>query len=291
LWFAWCWAIVNLAMFCVWKVAKPNYFLPCLPAVAILCGHEWVRLARSAHEAGPAATRARRCLQAHWVVFFVAAMVAPVVVGQRWPAMLAPILGISAAVASGVVASAWIWRRGGASRALAPLVGALAVSIVIVYGVIGPAGNAAKSHRALAATLDRVLPADARTVMFYHELDEGLWFYLLDRELAPVPGSTPDYNDGFTLVEEYNNRTLVYDPAERMRLEKEFLVDWVAEKPHPSPYLLLKTKKYDAYAADLSRLTTVVYREGRMNRNEITLLKINPPAAVARGSEDRGPTK
>jgi 4-amino-4-deoxy-L-arabinose transferase-like glycosyltransferase len=291
LWYAWCWAIVNLAMFCLWNVAKPNYFLPCLPAAALLAGHEWVRLARAAHEVGAAGTRARRVLQTHWVVFFVAAVVAPVVAGQRWPEVLAPMLGISTAVVAGVVVSAWRWRRGGASSALAPLVGGLAVSVVIVYGAISPIGNAAKSHRGLAATLDLVLPDDARTVMFFHELDEGLWFYLGDRELAPVPGSNPKYNDGLTLVEDFKNKTLIYDPAERMRRERQFLVDWITEEPHESPYLLLKSKKYAAYALELAPLTTLIYREGPMNRNEITLLKINAPPAVARGAWKRAATR
>jgi len=291
LWFAWCWAVVNLAMFCLWKVAKPNYFLPCLPAVAILAGHEWVRLARASHQVGAAATRARRVLQTHWVVFFVGAMVAPVVVGQLRPEVLAPVLAISTAVALGVLLSAWRWRRGGASSALAPLVAAVTVAVVIVYGVISPIGNVAKSHRSLAAALDRALPDDARTVMFFHELDEGLWFYLDDRELAPVPGSNPKYNDGFTLVQDKKNNTLIYDPVERMRREKQLLVDWIRKGPHPSPYLLLKSKKYEAYAHDLAPLTTLVYREGRMNRNEITLLKLNAPPAVARGAWKKAATK
>ena len=44
IWFAWWWSVGNLAMFCLWSVAKPNYFLPCLPGVALLIGVEWVRL-------------------------------------------------------------------------------------------------------------------------------------------------------------------------------------------------------------------------------------------------------
>ncbi len=47
-WFVWWWAVGNLAMFSVWSVAKPNYYLPCLPAAAVLAGVEWVRLTRAA---------------------------------------------------------------------------------------------------------------------------------------------------------------------------------------------------------------------------------------------------
>ena len=52
IWFPWWWAIGNLVMFCFWSVAKPNYFLPCLPAAALLVGFEWVRLTRLARTAG-----------------------------------------------------------------------------------------------------------------------------------------------------------------------------------------------------------------------------------------------
>ncbi|MBY0396591.1 MAG: glycosyltransferase family 39 protein, partial [Thermoleophilia bacterium] len=79
LWFPWWWAIGNLLMFCVWSVAKPNYYLPCLPAAAILAGFGAVGLTRDAREAGRRGVLARRVLQAHWVVLFVAALVAPVV--------------------------------------------------------------------------------------------------------------------------------------------------------------------------------------------------------------------
>src|SRR4051794_13259258 len=43
IWFPWWWAVGNLLMFCLWTVAKPNYYLPCLPGVALLIGLEWVR--------------------------------------------------------------------------------------------------------------------------------------------------------------------------------------------------------------------------------------------------------
>ena len=36
--------------------------------------------------------------------------------------------------------------------------------------------------------------------MFFQEIDEGLWFYLRDRALVPVPGSQPVYNRGFDLL-------------------------------------------------------------------------------------------
>ena len=61
--FAWSWAVANLAMFCLWRVAKPSYFLPCLPGVALLVGFQWVALARRARGRDRAGLRARWLLQ------------------------------------------------------------------------------------------------------------------------------------------------------------------------------------------------------------------------------------
>jgi 4-amino-4-deoxy-L-arabinose transferase-like glycosyltransferase len=120
IWLPWWWAVGNLAMFCLWTVAKPNYYLPCLPAVALLTGIEWVRLTRAAR-AGAAS--ARWFLQGHWVALFVAALALPVAIAQRAPAYggWAALGGATLAVA--VVASAWAWRRGADAGALVPLVG------------------------------------------------------------------------------------------------------------------------------------------------------------------------
>ena len=62
-------------MFCFWSVAKPNYYLPCLPGVALLCGIEWVRLTRWRVGAGSIGESRPAGLQLHWVVLFVGAMV------------------------------------------------------------------------------------------------------------------------------------------------------------------------------------------------------------------------
>ncbi len=41
-WFAWWWAVGNLVVFCTWAVAKPNYYIPCLPGMALLIGATWL---------------------------------------------------------------------------------------------------------------------------------------------------------------------------------------------------------------------------------------------------------
>ena len=91
--------------------------------------------------------------------------------------------------------------------------------------------------------------------MFFHELDEGLWFYLDEgRTLRPVPGSTPRYNDGYDMLRDYWNNTLVADPRARLRLQLEILRDW-ADGPaeaRESPYVLIRADRYDAFAPDLA---------------------------------------
>ena len=276
IWFPWWWAVGNLAMFCLWSVAKPNYFLPCLPAVALLTGIEWVRLTRAARgsEAG-----ARRMLQGHWVVLFAGALVAPVVLAQAMPAYLAWGSLASAILAAAVVLSAWAWRRGADAGALAPLVGALIAGVLIGYGAIAPDGDHARSHRELAATLDRILPADQRTLMFFHELDEGLWFYLRDRDLEPVPGSQPRYNEAVDMVDDLRKHVFLADPRARLAEQERILLDWVRKADPATPYVLIRGKIYDLFAPDLEGLATPLYREQGLSRNELVLLRVDPVAA------------
>jgi hypothetical protein len=281
-WFPWWWAVGNLAMFCLWTVAKPNYYLPCLPGVALLTGIEWVRLTRSARAASASA---RWFLQLHWVALFVAALALPVVARQQAPSYggWALLCGLTLAVA--VVASAWAWRRGADAGTMTPLVGALAVGILVGYGAIAPAENPAHSHRELAATLDRLLPPEARTIMFYHELDEGLWFYLRNRSLEPVPGSQPRFNDSFDFVEAAKTDPLIYLRRERMKRQLQVLLNWIGQPGRATSYVLIRNKVYDQFAPTLagSGLATPLYDESRrgLKRNELVLLRVADPRAIA----------
>jgi 4-amino-4-deoxy-L-arabinose transferase-like glycosyltransferase len=287
LWFPWCWAVLNLLMFCFWSVAKPNYYLPCLPAVALLIGIEWVRMTRAARDPQLRAALARRILQLHWVVLFVAAVVAPVVVHRVLPEHQAAVGLGSAAIAAGVLASAWAWRRGADAGALMPLVAAWAAAILLLYGGIGPVYNARRSHRELAATLERVVPADRGNIMFFRQIDEGLWFYLQGRTLSPVPGSQPRYNAGADLDDDFKNNRLEWDAKKRIDNTKKLLVDWMSRPDRPSSYVLIRTKEYDLFARDLAPLATLVHREYGLSRNELVLLHVNGAEAVplASGTE------
>src|SRR5579864_1716947 len=288
-WFPWWWAVGNLAMLCFWKVAKPNYYIPCLPGAALLTAIAWVRMARAAREPGTSASPLRM-LQLHWLFLFAAALAAPVVVQHRAPQYLGWALTLSGTLSASVAASVWALRRGADAGSLAPIAATLAATVLSVYGVIGPADNPTHSHRALAATLDRLFPAEQRTIMFFHELDEGLWFYLRNRNLQPVPGSQPKYNDALELVDEFRENHLVWDRNERLKLEKGILLDWLRNSDGTVPYLLIRSKVLDLFGAELNGLALPVYRERGLKRNELVLLRVVPQCPVATGQSSPGST-
>ncbi len=279
IWMAWWWAFGNLFMFSLWTVAKPNYYLPCVPAVAILAGLEWVRIVRAARDR-PGTSR--RFLQGFWVAWFAGALAAPVMVRESAPELFVPVLGLGLVLAAAAVVSVALWRRGADAGALFPLVGGLAAAVLVAYGQIAPASDARHSHRELAATLDRLLPADEATVHFFDELDEGLWFYLRPgRTLVPVPGSQPEFNKGFGLVEEARENRLIYDLAERRRRSLTVLLDWMALPDRPGRYVLIRRSVFTQFGPDLAGLVAPVYIEPDLDRNELVLLELAPPALVA----------
>jgi 4-amino-4-deoxy-L-arabinose transferase-like glycosyltransferase len=284
LWFAWWWGVGNMAVFCSWSVPKPNYYVPCLPGMALLIGAAWVELARAGR--GPAncrvATIARALLQTQWVLLFVAAILAPYVVRSRlalevWPWSLAISVALSIAVAS----SAHSWRRGATSIALAPLAAACVIGFLVAYGRIAPQENPVRGHRTLAEKLSQILPAGSRTVMFFNEIDEGLWFYASGFQLAPVPRSHPRYNTAFDLAHSYlterhHAETLGDVEARRLAQEKQALFDWLDRRDQRAPYLLIRGHLYDLFSGDLAGRVTPVVRETGMKRNELVVLDVFP---------------
>jgi 4-amino-4-deoxy-L-arabinose transferase-like glycosyltransferase len=290
LWIAWWWALGNLVVFDFWAIAKANYYVPCMPGMALLIGAAWVRLARRGRGSGRGARAARSILQAQWVLIFVGAMVAPLV-GRHWlPQAVWPALGaIAASLALACVLGAHAWRRGADALSLAPITAAAVLSILIGYGRVAPAENPRRSHRALAETLGRILPHGVRSVRFFNQIDEGLWFYLPGWDLLPVPGSQPRYNTAFDLVEAYRTRA---HPAEldarRQAHDRQLLVDWLDHHDATDSYLLLRSSLYDQLAPELSRRVTPLLRETGLKRNELVLLHVDgPPGLAARAAPSR----
>jgi len=279
LWFAWWWAMGNLVVFCSWAVAKPNYYVPCLPGMALLIGSAWVQLARAARGQGGAALAARGILQTQWVLLFVAAVVAPLVVRTWLPETLWPwSLAIGLAVATGVTVSVHAWRRGADAVTLMPVTAACAFGVLIAYGVIAPAENRQRSHRALAQRLQGLVPPGVRTLMFFNEIDEGLWFYSSGFDLAPVPGSHPRYNTAYDLAESYLTERLAFETiadleAKRLARDKQILIKWLDHNDPRTSYLLIRSHLYDRFADDLAGRVTPLFRETGMKRNELILLR------------------
>jgi 4-amino-4-deoxy-L-arabinose transferase-like glycosyltransferase len=301
-WFPWWWAVGNLGMFSFWAVPKPNYYVPCLPGMALLIGLTWVHLARVARGRDSAGVTARAILQAQWVAIFVAAIVAPLVVRPWLPVALWPwSVAIALAIAIAVVVSVHAWRRGADALTLAPLSAACVAGILVVYGIIAPAENSQRSHRALAQGLPRLIPGGVRTLMFFNEIDEGLWFYLsglgLPLDLAPVPGCHPRYNSAYDLVEDHRARQLPAESiaaveARRQVHDKQALIAWLDQAgPTASPYLLIRNSLYERFAGDLAGRVTPLFRETGMKRHELILLEVIGRQPAGGLAATPGPTR
>ncbi|MGZ3389255.1 MAG: ArnT family glycosyltransferase [Isosphaeraceae bacterium] len=283
IWFPWCWAVGNLAMFSAWTVAKPNYYIPCLPGVALLVGMAWIRLSRAARDPDrPASARvAAVLLGVQWLIVFLAGILTPLLSRNYLtapdPIGIAVIIG---AVACGVVLGLGMWRRGSDVLALLPITAACAVGALIGYGILAPPDNPARGHRQLAQQLERRLPSAAKTLHFFHEIDEGLWFYLGDRRLVPVPGSQPRYSDSFDKVGNFINTRLPFGAASDptfslLDRQKLGLIDWLRIHGPEEPFLLIRTALYDRIAPDLAGLATPLYQEDGLKRNTLTLLQVH----------------
>ncbi len=275
-WFPWWWAVGNLSAFCLWTVAKPNYFLPCLPGAAILAGLTWVRLAQWAR-GEQSKNWARAVLQLHWVALFSAGLLLPLIVHRMSPEHQGWALAFGLALSAAALLSARVWRLGGDAGALAPLATAVGFGVLIGYGAIAPRENAQRSHRALALEIERIVPKEARALMFYHDLDEGLWFYLRDRSLQAVPGTQAAYNDALSALDETTRK----ESAERQRLWRirvearyQTLVDWVKRPDRESSYVLIRQKEFALFDSLLSGLVLPIYEEKGLKRSNLMLLRV-----------------
>ena len=128
IWFPWWWSAGNLAVFSSWAVAKPNYYVPCLPGLALLTGMAWIRLSRAAHgRSGSIESRlARGLLWLQGLLLLLSGISAPLL-GRIYLATgsMAWLLVIGGTASAGVIAGAWAWRRGRSVLALMPVTAAL----------------------------------------------------------------------------------------------------------------------------------------------------------------------
>jgi hypothetical protein len=291
-WFPWSWAVGNLAMFSTWAVAKPNYYTPCLPGVALLVGMAWMRMSRAARESGrPVSARvATVLLVAQWLCILFAGIMTPFF-SRNYLSATDPqgVIIVVVAAACGVMVGVAIWRRGSAVLALLPIMAVCAVGVAIGYGMLAPGDNPARGHRQLARLLERRLPASAKSLHFFHEIDEGLWFYLRAHRLVPVPGSQPRYSNSFDKVGCLITSRLPFDAASDpsfslLDRQKLGLIEWLRNHEAEKPFLLIRTTLYDRLAPDLAGLVTPLYQEHGVKRNGLTLVHVDKELRLAGSS-------
>jgi 4-amino-4-deoxy-L-arabinose transferase-like glycosyltransferase len=290
-WYAWWWAAGNMAIFCLWAVAKTTYYLPCIPGVALLAGQGWVRLARHARSKRPesAGLAARVMLQAQWVLIFVAALAGPVAT-RPWIAASYRdwTLAAAGALAVSVVLSVLAWRRGADAMSLAPIAAAWGFGVVVTYGILAPVENPRRGHRELALAIRRIVPQAEKRIHFFNEVDEGLWFYLEGLRLEPVPGTSPHYSTAYDLALAYRSQEGATESLEQLdnrreTMEKQALLRWLDRRGASTRYLLIRSRLLDRYARELAGRATPVLRESGLSRNELVLLRADGRAALADG--------
>jgi hypothetical protein len=272
-------------MFSLWAIAKPNYYVPCLPGLALLIGASWMRLTALARRRDRRALVSRVCLQSQWVLIFVSAAIFPLATRSWVPASAWPwTMAIALVIDLSVIASVLAWRRGADRLCLPPIATAFALAIAIAYGEIAPSENHLRSHRGLAESIRRAVPGGIGSLRFFNEIDEGLWFYLGGLELVPVPGTQPRYNPACDLIADYRARTRPWETladldARRRSLDERHLIEWLDRSPSGRSYLLIRNDDYDRLAADLGSRTTPLHRESGMKRCGLTLLRadVRPP--------------
>jgi hypothetical protein len=295
-WFPWWWTTGNLAVFSCWAVSKPNYFVPCLPGVALLVGMAWIRMsrvARASRRSAPARL-ARLLIQLQWLLLLV--MVLFISLGSPLflpNASLTWMLVLASTALVGLGLGWLTWRRGGDVTALVTLAASFAVGVLIAYGMIAPSDNANRGHRELARRLEQFLSPEVRTVRFVHEIDEGLWFYLRDYSLAPVPGTQPRYSESFDNLGRLLGPTLRPARLSNLALKprdrgSQYLREWLDRVDPAEPYLLMRDVLYDHMAFQMRHMVTPLYRETGMNRSNLILLQIQTvetPLASKTGTE------
>lgn len=282
IWFPWCWAVVNLSMFSIWAVAKPNYYIPCLPGAALLVGMAWVHLSQVARDPARSASArlATVLLGLQWLIVLLAGILTPLLTLHYLAATnIVGVMAIVTAVASGAVLSLTLWRRGSDVLPLLPITAACAVGVLIGYGILGPPDNPVRGHRQLARQLGDRLPGSAEPLYFFHEIDEGLWFYMNHHRLIPVPGSQPVYSDSFDKAASFLTSRLPFGAANDASLhlleqQKLGLVDWLRIQGPQEPFLLIRSSLYNRIAPDLTGRATPLFQEGGLKRNGLTLLQV-----------------
>ena len=130
-----------------------------------------------------------------------------------------------------------------------------------------------------------------KTLRFFHEIDEGLWFYLRGPRLAPVPGSQPRYSESYAKIEqllagERSGGELAELSAGLLDRERRRLVDWLDHRGHDEPFLLIRDALYKRMAPALVGRAAPVRLEGSPDGTGLILLR-----ACGEGERIAGPAQ
>lgn len=298
IWFPWWWSIGNLAILSVWAVAKPNYFVPCLPGLALLSAMAWIRLARVARAPGrpAAALVASFLIRLQWLILLVAGLAAPAAGRILFPTANPAWLALIATMMIGGVGLGWLaLRRRQDAIALVPVTAACAFGVLLGYGAIAPAGNTTRGHRQLAQRIQAIVREDVQTLRFFHEIDEGLWFYLDGLRLAPVPGSQPRYSESYAKIEqlleaEGSSSDLAGVSSALRERERRRLVNWLARRGREEPYLLIRESLYRRMVPAVVGRATPVRLGGDLDHAGLVLLRAEAEEVRTAGPAPVGST-
>ncbi len=184
-WLIWGWAAGNLVVLSFWKIAKPSYYLPCLPGVALLSGIAWhgvlERVAR-----GQVQLRQRLLVALQWGLFAVGGggiVAAAWVLAPEWLRLALAIVGIACAAYSLSLAR---WSR---ADGLLWLGTGHAVLALALFTTVLPAYDLQNSHRQAAAVAERLRNQFRVPLLAMPHAEESLWFYM---ERPPRAVRDPD---------------------------------------------------------------------------------------------------
>lgn len=173
-WLIWGWGIGNLVVFSFWKITKPSYYLPCLPAIALLSGATWHALLNAAAEAA-LHWRQRMLVVVQWGLFAIAgpALVAAAYVLEAQFLWVAAIVFAAGTAAWNLATARWRAPDGIVWLGLCHAILALAL-----FDVVLPTMNPNYSHAVLAAEADALRREKQAPVLAMPNAGESLWFYM-----------------------------------------------------------------------------------------------------------------
>jgi 4-amino-4-deoxy-L-arabinose transferase-like glycosyltransferase len=182
-WLLWSWCVTSLFLFSGWQVAKLSYFLPCLPAVALLGGLAWCRLREQMGwgESG----RMRRLALSQWGLVAAVPLAAVVATPFVEPAWFVPAAG---AAAAGFMLVILAWRCRGTAIGLPTLALSQVVLIAVATTACLPQWNARYSHKSFAQAVAARHDESQLPVWYVGRPNQSLWFYLHE---PPAAGGTP----------------------------------------------------------------------------------------------------